>query len=87
MCCSEPFPQLFSRLEFSLMLGGVPVECMAEVVRHVDSAQARTWGMSPGVGLQFINPSAQLREYLRRLRPTGEIPAVAVPVPQESALL
>jgi serine/threonine protein kinase len=86
MCCSEPFPQLFSRLEFTLMLGGVPVECMAEVVRHVDSAQARTWGMSPGVGLQFINPSAQLREYLRRLRPSREMPAVSAPVAQDSAL-
>jgi serine/threonine-protein kinase len=87
MCCSEPFPQLFSRLEFTLMVGGVPVECMAEVVRHVDSAQARTWGMSPGVGLQFINPSAQLREYLRRLHPSRELPAVSAPVAQDSALL
>jgi serine/threonine-protein kinase len=87
MCCSEPFPQLFSRLEFTLMLGGVPVECMAEVVRHVDSAQARTWGMSPGVGLQFINPSSQLREYLRRLRPSHEMPTVAVTVAQDCQLL
>jgi serine/threonine protein kinase len=87
MCCSEPFPQLFNRLEFTLMLEGVPVECVAEVVRHVDSAQARTWGMSPGVGLQFINPSAQLREYLRRLRPSREMPVVSAPVAQDSALL
>jgi serine/threonine-protein kinase len=87
MCCSEPFPQLFGRLEFSLLLEGVPVECMAEVVRHVDSAQAHTWGMSPGVGLQFINPSSQLREYLRRLLPSREMPAVAVAVPQDCPLL
>jgi serine/threonine-protein kinase len=87
MCCSEPFPQLFSRLEFTLMLGGAPVECMAEVVRHVDSAQARTWGMSPGVGLQFINPPSQLREYLRRLRPSHEMPTVAVPVAQDCHFL
>jgi serine/threonine protein kinase len=87
MCCSEPFPQLFSRLEFSLLLDGVPVECMAEVVRHVDSAQARTWAMSPGVGLQFINPSAQLREYLRRMRPSRVMPAVPVAVPQDCTLL
>jgi serine/threonine-protein kinase len=87
MCCSEPFPQLFSRLEFSLMLDGVPVECMAEVVRHVDSAQARTWGMSPGVGLQFINPPAQLRDYLRRLRPSREMPVVSVSSTLDSALL
>jgi len=87
MCCSEPFPQLFGRLEFSLLLDGVPVECVAEVVRHVDSAQARTWGMSPGVGLQFINPSAQLREYLRRLRPSRVMPAVPLAVPQDCPLL
>ncbi|HVG62814.1 MAG TPA: serine/threonine-protein kinase [Hyalangium sp.] len=87
MCCSEPFPQLFSRLEFTLMLGGVPVECMAEVVRHVDSAQARTWSMSPGVGLQFINPSAQLREYLRRLRLPRELPSVSAPAVQGCPLL
>jgi len=87
MCCSEPFPQLFGRLEFSLILDGVPVECVAEVVRHVDSAQARTWGMSPGVGLQFINPSAQLREYLRRMRPSRVMPAAPMPVTQDCSLL
>jgi serine/threonine-protein kinase len=87
MCCSEPFPQLFGRLEFTLLLEGVPVECVAEVVRHVDSAQARTWGMSPGVGLQFINPSAQLREYLRRLRPSRVMPAAPMPVSQDCSLL
>jgi serine/threonine-protein kinase len=87
MCCSEPFPQLFGRLEFTLMLDGVPVECVAEVVRQVDSAQARTWGMSPGVGLQFINPSAQLREYLRRLCPSRVMPAAPTAVPQDCSLL
>lgn len=87
MCCSEPFPQLFGRLEFTLLLDGVPVECVAEVVRHVDSAQARTWGMSPGVGLQFLNPSPQLREYLRRLRPSRIMPAAPVLVPQDCSLL
>jgi eukaryotic-like serine/threonine-protein kinase len=87
MCCSEPFPQLFSRLEFTLMLGGAPVDCVAEVVRHVDSAQARTWGMSPGVGLQFINPPSQLREYLRQLRLSRETPTVSVPVDQYCQLL
>ncbi|MBN1206735.1 MAG: protein kinase [Myxococcaceae bacterium] len=87
MCCADPFPQLFTRLEFTLLLEGVPVECVGEVVRHVDSAQARTWGMSPGVGLQFINPSAQLREYVRRLRPSRSVPAAPVAVPQDCTLL
>ena len=69
MCCAEPFPQLFTRLEFTLLLGGEQVECVGEVVRHVDSAQARAWRMSPGVGLQFINPSTRLRELLQKVRP------------------
>ncbi|WP_375770273.1 serine/threonine protein kinase [Archangium gephyra] len=69
MCCAEPFPQIFTRLEFTLLIGGEEVECVGEVVRHVDSAQARAWRMSPGVGLQFINPSARLRELLMRLHP------------------
>ncbi len=69
MCCAEPFPKLFTRLEFTLLLGGQEVECVGEVVRHVDSTQARAWRMSPGVGLQFINPSPALREHLMRLSP------------------
>lgn len=69
MCCAQPFPQLFTRLDFTLLMGGEEVECLGEVVRHVDSAQAQAWRMSPGVGLQFINPSPRLRELLTRLHP------------------
>jgi serine/threonine-protein kinase len=87
MCCSEPFPQLFTQLAFTLHIDGAPVECVGEVVRHVDSAQARTWSMSPGVGLQFINPSPQLRELLRRLSPSRTLPAAPAPIPQECNLL
>ncbi|MFL5347876.1 MAG: serine/threonine-protein kinase [Hyalangium sp.] len=87
MCCSEPFPQLFTQLAFTLMLDGEPVECVGEVVRHVESAQARTWGMSPGVALQFINPSAQLREHLRKLRPARAIPATPTPVVAQDCVI
>ncbi|HEX5750836.1 MAG TPA: serine/threonine-protein kinase [Archangium sp.] len=76
MCCAEPFPHIFTRLEFTLLIGGEEVECVGEVVRHVDSAQARAWRMSPGVGLQFINPSPRLRELLTRLHPPHR-PSVA----------
>jgi serine/threonine-protein kinase len=69
MCCAEPFPPLFTRLEFTLQLGGEEVECVAEVVRHVEPAQARAWRMTPGVGLQFLHPSPRLRDLLMRLRP------------------
>jgi serine/threonine-protein kinase len=86
MCCAEPFPQLFTQLVFTLVLDGKPVECVGEVVRHVDSAQARTWSMPPGVGLQFINPSPQLRDYLRQLRPARAVPSTPVPVSLECVL-
>ncbi|NMO16032.1 serine/threonine protein kinase [Pyxidicoccus fallax] len=69
MCCAEPFPRLFTRLEFTLLLAGEEVECVGEVVRHVDSVQARAWSMSPGVGVQFINPSARLRDLIHRVQP------------------
>ncbi|MFL5345934.1 MAG: protein kinase domain-containing protein [Hyalangium sp.] len=66
MCCEEPFPRLFTRLEFSLLLEGQSVECVGEVVRHVDPAQARVWDMRPGVGVQFVNPSPLLRALLQK---------------------
>jgi serine/threonine-protein kinase len=86
MCCAEPFPTLFTRLEFTLLLGGEEVECVGEVVRHVDSAQARAWRMSPGVGLQFINPSPALREHLARLGPQRRPSAGAQSAPPKEVL-
>jgi serine/threonine-protein kinase len=70
LCCAEPLPRLLTILTFSLWLDGQEVECAGEVVRHVDSAQARAWGMGPGVGLQFVNPSPRLRELLQHPRPS-----------------
>lgn len=69
MCCTQPFPRLFTRLEFLLLLEGEAVECVGEVVRHVDEAQAQSWDMHPGVGLQFVEPSPRLRELLQKLLP------------------
>lgn len=86
MCCAEPFPELFTRLEFTLQIGGEEVECVGEVVRHVDSAQARTWRMSPGVGIQFINPSTRLRELLMRVRPPRRPSAAPQAAPVQEAL-
>ena len=45
-----------------------------------------TWSMPPGVGLQFINPSPELREYLRQLRPTRAVPGTPVPVSLDCVL-
>jgi serine/threonine-protein kinase len=82
MCCAHPFPRLFTRLEFTLTLEGEPVECVGEVVRHVDPEQARTWGMPQGIGLQFINPSPRLRAYLHRLGPNRPV-ATQTPIAVE----
>ncbi len=83
MCCAEPFPRLFNRLDFTLLLAGEEVPCAGEVVRHVDSTQARAWGMSPGVGVQFINPSPRLRELIHRVQPhRPATPAPPDPPPQ-----
>jgi len=81
MCCADPFPRLFNRLEFTLLLAGELVECAGEVVRHVDAAQARTWGMpSTGVGVQFVNPSARLCDLIRRVQPRRlATPATTLP--------
>jgi serine/threonine protein kinase len=88
MCCADPFPRLFTRLTFTLLLDGEPVECVGEVVRHVDPEQARTWGMPQGIGLQFVNPSPRLRAYLHRLGPNRPVATQApIAVEQDCPLL
>ncbi|NVJ20710.1 hypothetical protein HUW62_05715 [Myxococcus sp. AM011] len=68
LSCAEPFPALFTRLELTLRLAGEEFACEGEVVRHVDSAHARTWGVSAGIGVQLLPPSPQLRDFLSRAR-------------------
>ncbi|MFY2556017.1 hypothetical protein ACN469_00080 [Corallococcus terminator] len=68
LSCAEPFPPLFTRLELTLRLAGEEFACHGEVVRHVDNAHARTWGVSAGIGVQLLPPSPQLRDFLSRAR-------------------
>ncbi|NTX35212.1 hypothetical protein HUA78_12220 [Myxococcus sp. CA033] len=68
LSCSEPFPPLFTRLELTLRLAGEEFACEGEVVRHVDSAHARTWGVSAGIGVQLLPPSPRLRDFLAQTR-------------------
>lgn|GEM_PF-5240442 len=68
LSCAEPFPPLFTRLELTLRLAGEEFACEGEVVRHVDFAHARTWGVSAGIGVQLLPPSPQLRDFLSRAR-------------------
>jgi len=69
MSCAEPLPSLATRLDFTLQMGGEAVECVGEVVRHMDPAQARAQSLPTGVVLRFLHPSARLRELLLRLHP------------------
>ncbi|WP_194869512.1 PilZ domain-containing protein [Myxococcus sp. AB025B] len=64
--CEEPFPPLFTRLSLTLRLGGEDFTCEGEVVRHVDTAHARTWGSTAGIGVQLQPPPPRLRELLSR---------------------
>jgi serine/threonine-protein kinase len=81
MCCAEPFPQLFSRVAFTLQLGGEEHSCVGEVVQHVGTDLARAWGTSSGVGVQFINPPPRLRELVQRLQPVRPSPPQSLPPP------
>ncbi|MET0400758.1 MAG: serine/threonine-protein kinase [Cystobacter sp.] len=69
MCCADPLPSLDMRLDFTLQMGGEEVECVGEVVRHVDTFQARSRRQPTGVGLRFLQPSTRLRELLTRISP------------------
>jgi serine/threonine-protein kinase len=62
-CTGGPFPPLLSRLTLTLHGGGERV-CTVEVVRHVDEAQGRAWGMPAGFGVQFLEPSRMFQESL-----------------------
>lgn len=83
LSCSEPFPALFTRLELTLWLAGEALDCEGEVVRHVDPAHARAWGMSPGIGVQLLPTSPRLKELLSRARATRHEDAATSDVPSK----
>ncbi|MBM7119436.1 serine/threonine-protein kinase [Archangium primigenium] len=74
MSCAEPAPPPGTHLEFSLQMGGEAVECVGEVMRHVDAVQARAQSLPSGVALRFVRPSARLQELLQRLGPARAAP-------------
>lgn len=62
-CCEGTLPPLLSRPRVSLVLpGGQELTCVVEVVRHVDAALARAWGMPAGFGVQFADVTPALKE-------------------------
>ncbi|HEX8824954.1 MAG TPA: serine/threonine-protein kinase, partial [Archangium sp.] len=68
LCTSKDLPPLLSRLELALEH---PTEglltCAGEVVRHVKSEEARPWGMAPGFGVQFVEPSLAFKAAVAHL--------------------
>lgn len=63
ICLDGAQPTPFTRLRLSLQ---APAGEMAdaEVVRQVTAEQAGSWGMAPGVAVQFISPSRAFKEAL-----------------------
>jgi serine/threonine-protein kinase len=62
-------PPLLSRVKVALSHPSlkVPLELDAEVVRHVTSAEAQAWKMTPGLALQFLGAPPEARAALARL--------------------
>ncbi|ATB30624.1 serine/threonine-protein kinase [Melittangium boletus] len=85
MSCAEPLPPLATRLDFTLQMGGEAVDCVGEVVLHVEPAQARAQSLPTGVVLRFLQPSPRLRELLHRLDPSrGAAARPFAETPEES---
>jgi len=71
-------PQLFSPLKLTLRApGGGALRMDAEAVRPVNAAQAAAWGMSEGVGVQFVRVTEEQRRGLSAL-------ALGAPLPTET---
>jgi serine/threonine-protein kinase len=79
-----PLPAPFSRAVVSVPEGGsgsAPVP--AEVVRVVQPAEAKAWGMAAGFALQFLPTTPAERAALERL--TGGTPTTPRPEPSEES--
>jgi serine/threonine-protein kinase len=85
-------PPLFARVQVTLELGRGLITSNCEVVRLVTPEQALLWGMAPGFGVQFVDPSADFKAAIAQLLKggTGNTPQVAVAEPsrdEEAAVL
>jgi serine/threonine-protein kinase len=67
LCTSQDLPPLLSRLEVALEHPEGLLTCACEVVRHVKPEEARPWGMAPGYGVQFVEPSLAFKAAVAHL--------------------
>jgi serine/threonine-protein kinase len=80
-----PLPPLFTRIKLSIQRPQHAVDLEADVVRHVGTGQALSWGFSgPGFAVQFVNLNPMLREAIDRLLEGDDTEA---PVPTTDDLL
>lgn len=87
----DPQTPLFSRLDLVVGSPRSRARCTAEVVRRISAEQGKSWGMSPGVAIQFVSPTPEFRFEIERLLQGGaggvHVPAAARPeIPSEPAL-
>jgi serine/threonine-protein kinase len=78
LCTDGALPPLRTRLPLTLELPGRNLPFTGEVVRHVTTAQASSWGMNAGFAVQFVDVSAEAREALSLLA-QGQTPRPAAP--------
>jgi serine/threonine protein kinase len=74
-------PALFSRVQVTLELARGSLTSPCDVVRLVTAEQARLWGMSPGFGVQFVEPPADFKSSVAQLLRggTGNTPLEVIP--------
>jgi serine/threonine protein kinase len=67
LCTDRALPPLLFRLEVALEHPDGQLTCACEVVRHVKAEEARGWGMAPGFGVQFVEPSVPFKAAVAHL--------------------
>jgi serine/threonine-protein kinase len=82
--CAPPLPAVFSRAEVAVPGGaGEATPIPAEVVRVVQPADAKAWGMATGFALQFLPSTPAERAAVDHL--AGATPAPVRPEPSDAA--
>jgi len=66
LCADGDFPKLCTRLKVALKLPSGSFDTVAEVVRHVEPDQARSWKMPAGFFLTFQELTPALQEAISR---------------------
>ncbi|ADO75040.1 Serine/threonine protein kinase [Stigmatella aurantiaca DW4/3-1] len=74
-----PLPARASRLPMELTFQGKALLCIADVVRHVSTDEARILGIAAGFSVRFAEPSEPLRQMIAQVLPRTAAPSVGAP--------